>query len=217
MSNEPNWTYKNGPNGVKLLLYKGRVATRKGVRRGTRGGKSGAKRVTLPGNANSKAGRISYKKIRDKAINLGVPVVSNEKKIMAKAPVDLRMKREDIINAILKKNLPKFQPKEKMPPRPKMTKAKKAKRAKKATGPSPAALTAAIEAANAANAAAAKANARVANLQAELARTTKRKAVEETNANKIRAVKRVKVARALKRLGMNRAQINARLRNQGLL
>lgn len=214
MSNEPNWTYKNGPNGVKLLLYKGRVATRKGVRRGTRGGKSGAKRVTLPGNANSKAGRISYKKIRDKAINLGVPVVSNEKKTMAKAPVVLRMKREDIINAILKKNLPKFQPKEKMPPRPKMTKAKKAK---KATGPSPAALTAAIEAANAANAAAAKANARVANLQAELARTTKRKAVEETNANKNRAVKRVKITRALKRLGMNRAQINARLRNQGLL
>lgn len=215
MSNEPNWTYKNGPNGVKLLLYKGRVATRKGVRRGTRGGKGGAKRVTLPGNVNSKAGRISYKKIRDKAINLGVPVVSNEKKAMAKAPVDLRMKREDIINAILKKNLPKFQPKEKMPPRPKMTKAKKAKKA--ATGPSPAALTAAIEAANAANAAAAKANARVASLQAELARATKRKAVEETNANKNRAVKRVKIARALKRLGMNQAQINARLRNQGLL
>ena len=216
MSNEPNWTYKNGPNGVKLLLYKGRVATRKGVRRGTRGGKGGAKRVTLPGTVNSKAGRISYKKIRDKAINLGVPVVSNEKKAMAKAPVDLRMKREDIINAILKKNLPKFQPKEKMPPRrPKTTKAKKAKKA--ATGPSPAALTAAIEAANAANAAAAKANARVASLQAELARATKRKAVEETNANKNRAVKRVKIARALKRLGMNQAQINARLRNQGLL
>lgn len=260
----PNWTYrtmtrtvkgKNGKNKVetfKQLLYKGQVATRKGVRRGKRGerrdkNKNGkvtitkiGKRVTLPGNVNSKAGRVSYKALRNKAINLGlkVNVPENWKKFqkavfVSPEPVRLRLTRKELVNAILSKNLPKFVPKERKErsnkekaatkkARANRAKAKRATiaKAKKALGARrnlAARLKAAAEKAKAANAAAAAANAEVAKLQAQVAQSAKRKAVEEVNANKNRAVKRVKVARQLKKLGLSQNNINKRLRNQGLL
>lgn len=252
MSNVPNWTYKENKNGDKQLLFKGRVATRKGVRRGTRGGKTTYKRVTLPGNVNSKGGRVSYKKLRNKAKNLGLPVVSVEKRTEAvKAllaefkktpPPSHRLTRTELVNAILSnKNLPKFVPKERKE-RSNKGKARKTNEQKAATKKARAnrakakratlskakktlgarmnlakRLKAAAEKAKAANAAAAAANAEVVNLQAQVARQAKRKAVEETNANKNRAVKRVKVARQLKKLGLSQSNINNRLRERGLL
>jgi hypothetical protein len=235
MSNVPNWTYKENKNGDKQLLFKGRVATRKGVRRGTRGGKTTYKRVTLPGNVNSKGGRVSYKKLRNKAKNLGLPVVSVEKRTEAvKAllaefkktpPPSHRLTRAELVNAILSnKNLPKFVPKERKERSNKgkarktneqkaATKKARANRAKAKRATLDKRLKAAAEKAKAANAAAAAANAEVVNLQAQVARQAKRKAVEETNANKNR-VKRVKVA--LKKLGLSPKEINNRLREQGL-
>jgi hypothetical protein len=223
MSNVPNWTYKENKNGDKQLLFKGRVATRKGVRRGTRGGKTTYKRVTLPGNVNSKGGRVSYKKLRNKAKNLGLPVVSVEKRTEAvKAllaefkktpPPSHRLTRTELVNAILSnKNLPKFVPKERKERSNKgkarktneqkaATKKARANRAKAKRATLDKRLKAAAEKAKAANAAAAAANAEVVNLQAQVARQAKRKAVEETNANKNRAVKRVKVARQLQEVG----------------
>jgi len=234
-----NWTYKENKNGVKQLLFKGRVATRKGVRRGTRGGKTTYKRVTLPGNVNSKGGRVSYKKLRNKAKSLGLPVVSVEKRTEAvKAllaefkktpPPSHRLTRAELVNAILRnKNLPKFVPKERKERSNKgkarktneqkaATKKARANRAKAKRATLSKRLKAAAEKAKAANAAAAAANAEVASLQAQVARQAKRKAVEETNANKNRAVKRVKVARQLKKLGLSPKEINNRLREQGLL
>jgi hypothetical protein len=239
MSNVPNWTYKENKNGDKQLLFKGRVATRKGVRRGTRGGKTTYKRVTLPGNVNSKGGRVSYKKLRNKAKNLGLPVVSVEKRTEAvKAllaefkktpPPSHRLTRAELVNAILSnKNLPKFVPKERKERSNKgkarktneqkaATKKARANRAKAKRATLDKRLKAAAEKAKAANAAAAAANAEVVNLQAQVARQAKRKAVEETNANKNRAVKRVKVARQLKKLGLSQSNINNRLRERGLL
>ena len=232
MSNVPNWTYKENNNGVKQLLFKGRVATRKGTRRGTRGGKTAYKRVTLPGNVNSKGGRISYKKLRNKANNLGLPVVSVEKRtaavkaLLAKfkvaPPPSHRLTREELVNAILSKNLPKFVPEERKErsnkgkarktneqkaatkkaranrakaKRATLTKAKKTLGARKNLA---ARLKAAAEKAKAANAAAATANAEVAKLQAQVARSAKRKANEGNN----RIVKRPRrERRAPNRLG----------------
>ena len=251
MSNVPNWTYKENKDGVKQLLFKGRVATRKGTRRGVRGGAKGHKRVTLPGNVNSKGGRVSYTALRNKAKNLGLPVVSVEKrtqavkellaKFKATPPPSHRLTREELVNAILSKNLPKFVPKERKE-RSNKGKARKSNEEKAATKKARAnrakakratlskakktlgarmnlakRLKAAAEKAKAANAAAAAANAEVVNLQAQVARQAKRKAVEETNANKNRAVKRVKVARQLKKLGLSQSNINNRLRERGLL
>jgi len=211
----PNWTYKENKDGVKQLLFKGRVATRKGTRRGKRGGAKGHKRVTLPGNVNSKGGRVSYKALRNKAKNLGLPVISVEKrtqavkellaKFKATPPPSHRLTREELVNAILSKNLPKFVPKERKErsnkgkarktneekaatkkARANRAKAKRATiaKAKKALGARrnlAARLKAAAEKAKAANAAAAAANAEVANLQAQVARAAKRKAVEGNN------------------------------------
>lgn len=298
----PNWTYrlntrtvkdKKGKKKVvtiKQLLFKGRVATRNGVRRGKRGGTRTVKnnvtgeekvvkiktRATMPGNASSKAGRVSYKALRNKAINLGLKVHDRKtwarkykKALLAKPPVELRRSRRALIEAILSKNLPKYVPKE----RPRMSNEEraakkkersnraKANRAKKRANKGlvgkarktnaekaatrraalnrakakrailsrakktlaarrnlAARLKAAAEKAKAANAAAAAANAEVAKLQAQVAQSAKRKAVEEVNANKNRAVKRVKRVRSqLKKLGLSPNNINKRLRNQGLL
>ena len=230
-----NWTYKENKNGVKQLLFKGRVATRKGVRRGTRGGKTTYKRVTLPGNVNSKGGRVSYKKLRNKAKSLGLPVVSVEKRTEAvKAllaefkktpPPSHRLTRAELVNAILRnKNLPKFVPKERKERSNKgkarktneqkaATKKARANRAKAKRATLSKRLKAAAEKAKAANAAAAAANAEVAKLQAQVAQSAKRKAVEEVNANK--RVKRMR--RQLKLLGLSPKEINNRLREEGLL
>jgi len=234
-----NWTYKENKNGVKQLLFKGRVATRKGVRRGTRGGKTTYKRVTLPGNVNSKGGRVSYKKLRNKAKSLGLPVVSVEKRTEAvKAllaefkktpPPSHRLTRAELVNAILRnKNLPKFVPKERKERSNKgkarktneqkaATKKARANRAKAKRATLSKRLKAAAEKAKAANAAAAAANAQVAKLQAQVAQSAKRKAVEEVNANK--RVKRMR--RQLKLLGLSPKEINNRinnrLREEGLL
>ena len=230
-----NWTYKENKNGVKQLLFKGRVATRKGVRRGTRGGKTTYKRVTLPGNVNSKGGRVSYKKLRNKAKSLGLPVVSVEKRTEAvKAllaefkktpPPSHRLTRAELVNAILRnKNLPKFVPKERKERSNKgkarktneqkaATKKARANRAKAKRATLSKRLKAAAEKAKAANAAAAAANAEVASLQAQVAQSAKRKAVEEVNANK--RVKRMR--RQLKLLGLSPKEINNSLREQGLL
>ena len=230
-----NWTYKENKNGVKQLLFKGRVATRKGVRRGTRGGKTTYKRVTLPGNVNSKGGRVSYKKLRNKAKSLGLPVVSVEKRTEAvKAllaefkktpPPSHRLTRAELVNAILRnKNLPKFVPKERKERSNKgkarktneqkaATKKARANRAKAKRATLSKRLKAAAENAKAANAAAAAANAQVAKLQAQVAQSAKRKAVEEVNANK--RVKRMR--RQLKLLGLSPKEINNRLREEGLL
>jgi len=230
-----NWTYKENKNGVKQLLFKGRVATRKGVRRGTRGGKTTYKRVTLPGNVNSKGGRVSYKKLRNKAKSLGLPVVSVEKRTEAvKAllaefkktpPPSHRLTRAELVNAILRnKNLPKFVPKERKERSNKgkarktneqkaATKKARANRAKAKRATLSKRLKAAAEKAKAANAAAAAANAQVAKLQAQVAQSAKRKAVEEVNANK--RVKRMR--RQLKLLGLSPKEINNSLREQGLL
>ena len=230
-----NWTYKENKNGVKQLLFKGRVATRKGVRRGTRGGKTTYKRVTLPGNVNSKGGRVSYKKLRNKAKSLGLPVVSVEKRTEAvKAllaefkktpPPSHRLTRAELVNAILRnKNLPKFVPKERKERSNKgkarktneqkaATKKARANRAKAKRATLSKRLKAAAENAKAANAAAAAANAKVAKLQAQVAQSAKRKAVEEVNANK--RVKRMR--RQLKLLGLSPKEINNRIREQGIL
>ena len=230
-----NWTYKENKNGVKQLLFKGRVATRKGVRRGTRGGKTTYKRVTLPGNVNSKGGRVSYKKLRNKAKSLGLPVVSVEKRTEAvKAllaefkktpPPSHRLTRAELVNAILRnKNLPKFVPKERKERSNKgkarktneqkaATKKARANRAKAKRATLSKRLKAAAENAKAANAAAAAANAKVAKLQAQVAQSAKRKAVDEANANK--RVKRVK--RQLKLLGYTNNEISRRIREQGIL
>jgi len=230
-----NWTYKENKNGVKQLLFKGRVATRKGVRRGTRGGKTTYKRVTLPGNVNSKGGRVSYKKLRNKAKSLGLPVVSVEKRTEAvKAllaefkktpPPSHRLTRAELVNAILRnKNLPKFVPKERKERSNKgkarktneqkaATKKARANRAKAKRATLSKRLKAAAEKAKAANAAAAAANAQVAKLQAQVAQSAKRKAVEEVNANK--RVKRMR--RQLKLLGLSPKEINNRIREQGIL
>jgi len=229
-----NWTYKENKNGVKQLLFKGRVATRKGVRRGIRGGKTTYKRVTLPGNVNSKGGRVSYKKLRNKAKSLGLPVVSVEKRTEAvKAllaefkktpPPSHRLTRAELVNAILSKNLPKFVPKERKERSNKgkarktneqkaATKKARANRAKAKRATLSKRLKAAAEKAKAANAAAAAANAQVAKLQAQVAQSAKRKAVEEVNANK--RVKRMR--RQLKLLGLSPKEINNRIREQGIL
>jgi len=219
MSKVPNWTYKKNKNGDKQLLFKGLVATRIGTRRGTRGGKT-RKRVTLPGNVNSKGGRVSYAKLSNKAKNLGINIFRQWKenknaRPRAIPPVNYRLTRKELVNEILDTNLPKFVPKEPKSKQQKAaTKKARANRAKAKRATLAKRLKAAAEKAKAANAAAAAANAEVVNLQAQVARQAKRKAVEETNANKNRAVKRVKVA--LKKLGLSPKEINNRLREQGL-
>lgn len=253
-----NWTYRENANGVKQLLFRGQVATRRGVRRGVRGGSKGRARVTLPGNVNSKAGRVSYKLLRNKARNLGLPVVSVEKRTAAvKAllkkfnrtpPPSHRLTREELVNAILSKNLPKFTPEPRKERSNKgvarktneqkaatkaarLARAKAKRDAKKLRKNSQKAankrvakkanlaarLRAAAEKAKAANAAAAAANAEVAKLQARIAASAapKRKANNAPMNN--REQKRRRVTRQLKSLGLPQNQINARLRNQGLI